>query len=416
MFIKAIFIFFQPLWYLYDWITPKRKNWWAFSTHHLHGNRFIENQRALFEHIKEDPSIHKVIFHRGNKEDLQIHHAANYETVNHGTIRALILLARCKVLFVTHSIAMDYSFRWKNKDFSILKISQKNRIVVNLWHSISVKKLLYVTNDQVRKHTDRIRYRSQERKKYAGLISSSDIDSYAMSAMFYPLNYRQVWITGLPRNDFLTQSENLLPEYILDSLQEIRQMKKGKKLILYAPTYRQTTISEGAYYYQFTTQDIKKLKTMLTAHNAILGYRPHYFKNSTQYFNLCDYVDNKQIFDMSGNTIKEFSALARECDLLITDYSSVYIETLYLGKPIVCFGYDIDHYMAHEDGLLYDMDLVFPGPIVHNIDDLIIAVESRLNEDQSSIDREQSTAKKIFFKYNDAMNSCRVKNEIFKRL
>jgi CDP-glycerol glycerophosphotransferase len=130
-----------------------------------------------------------------------------------------------------------------------------------------------------------------------------------------------------------------------------------------------------------------------------------------------EYVDGVSIFDMSQTAVPEFSALARECDLLVTDYSSVYIEALYLDKPIICFGYDIEHYTAHEDGLLYDMTLAFPGPIAQDFNALIQHIDQALSHDGGSAHRQQrGTARKIFFKYNDSMNSERVRQEILKRL
>lgn len=413
---RLFFHLLHPLWRLFDRLTRKRADHWAFATHHLHTGRFIENQRALFELLKTDPDIRKVVFYRGATPDLQIEDAVNYEVMRHGTLRGLLLLARCKVVFLTHSISMDYSLRWGGGRFSILKLTMRNRLVVNLWHGIPLKRLLYAANEETLRHTDRVTYRRQERLGYAGLIASSDIDSYAMGAMFYPLNYRQVWNTGLPRNDFLSQPESRLPRYIRDSLRLIRQRCQGKKLVLYAPTYRQTDISAAGHYYQFSDEEIESLKTVLRSQGAILGYRPHYFKNSASYFNLDKYIDDELIFDMSQAVIPEFSALARECDLLVTDYSSVYIEALYLSKPVICFGYDIEHYMSNEDGLLYDMKLVFPGPVVRSFDNLLLAIESRLGLGKDDITQEQATAKSIFFTHNDALNSQRVKEEVLKRL
>lgn len=413
---SLLFTLCHPVWRLIDFLTPKDPALWAFATHHLHTGRFIENQRALFESIKRDPDIRKIVFYRGPPPDLQIEDAVNFEVVRHGSWRGLCLLARCKVVFLTHSISMDYSFRWGGGRFSILKLSMRHRLVVNLWHGIPLKRLLYAANEDTLRHTDRVKYRAQERRGYAGLLASSDIDSYAMGAMFYPLNYRQVWVTGLPRNDFLSQPEDQLPRYIRESIQAIRGMRGEKRLVLYAPTYRQTSVSGGARYYQFSDEEIDRLKRILHANGASLGYRPHYFKNSEEYFNLDQYVDGKTIFDMSQAVIPEFSALARECDVLVTDYSSVYIEALYLGKPVVCFGYDLDHYKAHEDGLLYDMEMAFPGPVTQQFDELVAAIETQLSLDPESVGQNEATARKMFFKYNDASNSRRVKEEILKRL
>ncbi len=158
--------------------------------------------------------------------------------------------------------------------------------------------------------------------------------------------------------------------------------------------------------------EIDALKCLLQENNAVLGYRPHYFKNSEQYFNLDRFIDNEFIFDVSQAVVPEYSALARELDVLVTDYSSVYIEALYLNKPIICFGYDIEHYRTQEDGLLYDMDLAFPGPVVKYFADVLTAIQEKLHANPQDIQREQATAKKLFFKYDDAQNSKRVVERI----
>lgn len=407
-----VFALFNPFWRLFDWLLPKRADYWAFSTHHLHTGRFIENQRALFEQVKTDASIRKLVFYRGEPDDWKIEGAVNYQAVEHGTWRAFWLLARCKVLLLTHSISMDFSLRWPDGRFAVLKLNCKKRIVVNLWHGVALKRLLTTANTATQQHTERVPYRTQERRHYAGLITSSDVDSYAMAAMFYPLNYQQVWLTGLPRNDFLTQPESQLPRYIADSLQHLRNIRQDKKLIVYAPTYRQTSVSDSAWYYQFSMDEITALKEFLQANNAILGYRPHYFKNSHSFFNLDQFVDNELIFDLSQAVIPEYSALARELDVLVTDYSSVYMEALYLSKPVLCFGYDIEHYRSQQDGLLYDMDLAFPGPVIQQFADLLPAIAQRLQASTEQTQAEQATARRMFFKYNDACNSQRVVEKI----
>lgn len=406
----------NPFWRLLDWLLPKRSDYWAFSTHPLNTSHFTENPRAVFEHIKQNKNIKKIIFYRGGVQPTIFEDTVNYEIVNLGSWHSFWLLARCRVVLLSNSISMDFSLRWPDGRFAIVKLSPKRRIIVNLWHGVALKRLLTVANAATQQHTDRVAYRTQERKHYAGLIASSDIDSYAMAAMFYPLNYQQVWLTGLPRNDFLTQAEALLPCYIQDSIKQIRHIKQNKKLIVYAPTYRQTSVSETAHYYQFEQTEIDALKCLLQENNAVLGYRPHYFKNSEQYFNLDQFIDNELIFNVSQVVVPEYSALARELDVLVTDYSSVYIEALYLSKPVICFGYDIEHYKTQQDGLLYDMELAFPGPVVKHFADVLTALKEKLHANPQDIQHEQATAMKLFFKYDDAQNSKRVVERIFERL
>lgn len=412
----VIFRFLHPFWRLYDAVAPKRADHWAFSTHPLHTGRFIENQRAMFECVKADPAIRKIIFYRGQLEDPQIEDAVNYEIVQHGTLRGLLLLGSCKVVFLAHSISMDFSLRWGAKAFAVLKLSLRQRVVVNLWHGIPLKRLLYAANEATHRHTERVAYRREERRGYAGLIASSDIDSYAMAAMFYPLNYRQIWLTGLPRNDFLSQEVARLPRYIRTSLEQIHALKRGRRLVVYAPTYRQTDVSANAHYYQFSKDEVEVLRGVLRRHGAVLGYRPHYFKNSTKYFNLDQFLDGHELLDLSQSVVPEFSAVARECDVLITDYSSVYIETLYLGKPAISFAYDLDNYRTEQDGLLYDMELAFPGPLCREFNSVLMELDAMLGGNAPAMDGRLTTAKKLFFAHHDDRNARRVLDRVKESL
>jgi CDP-glycerol glycerophosphotransferase (TagB/SpsB family) len=410
---KILFMLFQPCWWLIDALLPKRANYWAFCTHHIHTERFIENQRALFEHIKSDRSIKKVIFYRGVPNNFQLEDAVNFEIVKHGSCRGLWLLARCKVVFLTHSISMDFSLRWGGRSFSVLKLAQRQRIVVNLWHGTPIKRLLYTTNEKTRRHTDRVAYRRYERTRYAGLLASSDIDSYAMAAMFYPLNYGQIWLTGLPRNDFLLMPEEKLPTYIRESAASVRLLKGDKRLILYAPTYRQTEVSSGAYYYQFSDSEINILRDLLKKNNAILGFRPHYFQNSKEKFNLDKYIDGVTILDLSINIAPEISAVLRECDIVISDYSSVLVDALYLQKINLCFAYDFEEYFTNQDGLLYDLSLLFGDGVCRDFPSLLTQLESALS---FNFNQNIDAASKIFFRHKDSLNCSRVNNRIRQSL
>ena len=409
---QILFFFIHPLWRLYDTFVPKRDNYWAFATHHIHTERFIENQRALFERVKNETNVRKIIFYRGGPTHFQFENALNYDIVKHGSLRGFWLLAQCKVIFLTHSIAMDFSLRWDARSFSVLKLSQRKRLVVNLWHGVPIKRLLYTANKQTRLHTDRVSYRRYERAHYGGLVTSSDIDSYVMAAMFYPLNYEQIWLTGLPRNDFLLMSEERLPSYIRESVQFIRRLKNGKRLVLYAPTYRQTDISTGAYYYQFSGEEIDSLRALLSRHNAVLGYRPHYFRNSKHCFNLDLFIDGETIIDLSQTVVPELAAAVRECEVLLTDYSSVQIETLYLSKPSLCFAYDLDEYLGSQDGLLYDLSLVFGSGICRDFPAVLSNLDLTLSGQLTLDDLGGEVARRIFFTYRDESNSQRVYERI----
>jgi CDP-glycerol glycerophosphotransferase (TagB/SpsB family) len=405
-----------PVFRLVDMVISKKENYWGFSVHHIKSDQFIENARAVFEEVKNDESIYKVLFTRDHSTEFFIENAINYKVVNLKSFEGLYLFMKCKVVFVTHSISMDYSIRFKGSKFTVLKANMTKRKVINLWHGIPFKKLYALWNTKVRERLDRVKFRHYERKMYASLISSSEVDAYAMTTMFHPIKNEQVWQTGLPRNDFLTKEYQDLPSYLKTQIDFIVQIKKEKKLVLYAPTYRQASAVEGSEYYQFTDKEIEKLIQILKNNNAILGIRLHYFRHSDILFNIEKYIDNEFIFDLGHNKIPEIAPLIREADIVISDYSSVFIEAMYLNKNVIAFAYDFEHYANEQDGVLYDFNMVFPGDIVANYDNLLVSLNTALHYNEDHVNERYKNAQRFFYKHRDINNSRRVVEMVKKEL
>lgn len=391
-------------------------NYWGFTVHHIKSGQFIENARAVFEEVKTDKSIKKIIFTRDNTAEFGLENSENTIIIKLMTIRGLRLMLKCKVLFVTHSISMDYSCRYGNSKFSVLKLNMTHRVVVNLWHGIAIKKLYALWNPLVRKRLDRVKFRRYERTKYSGLIVSSDVDSYAMATMFYPIKYENIWMTGLPRNDFLRKPYDELPKYLRHQIDCVRKVKGTKKLVVYAPTYRQNSAVSDAKYYQFSKDEIDELKMILENNNAILGVRLHYFNNSNVNFNIVEFIDNELIVDLGHKVSPEIAPVIREADLVLSDYSSVFTEAIYVNRPVISFAYDFEHYRDHQDGILYDFKMTFPGEIVKETDSLFVEVEKALKSSDLTISEKYKNSQKFFYNYLDKNNSKRVVQKVLSIL
>lgn len=405
-----------PLFLLLDSLVPKRRDLWGFAPHHIKSAQFIENARAVYEQVKGESRIEKVIFARDGDYDFEIDAPGNTTIVRLKSVRGLVYMLRCGVLFVTHSVSMDYSFRWGECGFSVLRIRMTRRAVINLWHGIALKKLYALANPQVRARLDRVAFRRAERKYYAGLIASSQVDSFAMAAMFYPIKYDNLMITGLPRNDFLLRAAAELPSHLRRQLSTLQGLKRGRRLITYAPTYRQSVAVADSKYYQFSDAEIGQLKTLLRKRNAIFGFRMHYFRNESRLFNMERYVDDELIFDLGHERVPEIAPVVRESDLVISDYSSVFVEALYVDKPVIGFTYDREHYDKKQDGILYDLDLVFPGPVVETFPDLLAALDRELaSGEQVQTDRYRMS-QRFFYQYRDTNNAKRVVDRVDEML
>jgi CDP-glycerol glycerophosphotransferase len=57
-------------------------------------------------------------------------------------------------------------------------------------------------------------------------------------------------------------------------------------------------------------------------------------------------------------------------DILLSDYSSAYVDFSILGRPMLCFAYDRAEY-EEKRGLYIDLEKTLPCPIAENEDELL---------------------------------------------
>jgi len=214
--------------------------------------------------------------------------------------------------------------------------------IYNLWHGNPLKK---IGNDV-----------SKNEKKYLGnyyLSASSQVEKDNLLTAFNVYE-ENIFVTGLPRNSMIKKSE--------------RKLKK----IIYMPTHREESRLNVI---SILNQDIKKVNNFLSENNIILYLRLHYYdleklnKLKITFSNIKKYDLHDDIYQ----SINEF-------DLLITDYSSIYLDFLLSEKPIIFFPYDYDNYLAKDREFYYDYDSVTPGPKCFNWNDIIIEINKFINE------------------------------------
>lgn len=163
--------------------------------------------------------------------------------------------------------------------------------------------------------------------------------------------------TGLPRNDEL---------YRVTS-QEIKDIKErlglplDKKIILYAPTWRDST-DNGKTYAIKPPIDAKRWEKELKDDYIVL-FRMHTYTN-------------KLLGLEFNDTLRDYSAypnvndLFKVTDILISDYSASMADYAILERPVLCFTYDYEQY-REERGLYVDYATDMPSGILKTEDDVL---------------------------------------------
>ncbi|OED89078.1 CDP-glycerol glycerophosphotransferase family protein [Vibrio breoganii] len=377
IFIRLIKSFFGFV----DLFIPKRSNYWVFPSYFIGSGGFCDNSLAVFDEIKYDKEIKKILLLNNTTERFD---GENVVTCKVNSLVGLYYLLVAKVIFVQHSFWLDYSS-------SLLSIRRgSKRDIINLWHGVSIKDISHKNTGIINK------YSKVEMPNYF-VISSSYVDCQNMKKAFKYTEADKFWITGLPRNDFLIKDKEELPEKYQKDLNFLEKLKKEDSFILYAPTYRELG-SEGQY--EFNDLELNQLEEFLLDNKYKLLLRYHAYRKPISYQRL---LSLKNVFEIDDSTVSDVRTIIRVSDLVITDYSSLYVDALYCNKACISFAYDYDNYMSQQRGFFYNFIDIFPGHICKDFDGLLHEMGS-YKENKSSY----KNVKDKLFQFEDANNARRV--------
>jgi len=367
-----------------DQNTKKNMSHWVFPVC-AYDHVFSGNERAVFESIKDDPLITKIILYRSKPISII---GSNIKLHPLESLEGQLALLEAGVIFIKGSSSQDI----------IYPITPNGRKIINLWHGIPLKRIGVAS--LVPKKI--LEIYKKENLKYHAVISSSKIDKMAMAAASYPLTYNDIWVTGLPRNDFILREKSLLPNDFLTQLTQLESTVQNKNFILYVPTFRNE--QEKAYYH-FTKKEKTTLLEWLDKNNAVLGIREHMADTANSY---SKELRGENVISVNNKLYPNVEVLYRKADILITDYSSCFIDYMLTGKPMISFAFDYEHYMTEERGFFYDMEFVFPGPICKDFTAFMSALQSQLQKVGTQPSQSYLFKRNIFFDYIDCNNADRV--------
>ena len=246
---------------------------------------------------------------------------------------------------------------------------RKGQIYVQCWHGTPLKRLGYdlEASDNSMNSIGEIRskYRT-DAKKFSYLISPSPFCTEKFATAWNLVKTGQthkIIEEGYPRNDHLINA----------TAEERTELRKklgadGKKVILYAPTWRDNQHTSGQGYTYKTEVDFDKLRKELGEEYIIL-FRAHYLVANSFDF------DRYRGFVEDVSSYSDINDLYIAADILITDYSSVFFDFANLRKPEIFYMYDLEEYANELRGFYISLDEL-PGPIVRDEDALIAAVRA----------------------------------------
>ncbi|MCR4842736.1 MAG: CDP-glycerol glycerophosphotransferase family protein [Eubacterium sp.] len=239
-------------------------------------------------------------------------------------------------------------------------VKRKDQTYIQTWHGTPLKLLALDMEDVFMAGNGGIEsYKSnfwRHSRRWDYLVSPSPYTDEIFARCFdFDKNMIQ---TGYPRNDVLVNRNN--KEYI-DSLKDKFNLPKDKKIILYAPTWRDNeSISKGKYIFNPHINFDKLYREFKDEYVFIVKY--HYL--------IADKLDFSRFRGMIRAIDTDISDLYLVSDIHMTDYSSTMFDYAVLDRPLIFYTYDLEGYFEGR-GVYFDFEADAPGPLIGNTEDLI---------------------------------------------
>lgn len=342
---KLLYSVYALLFNLSRLLFPLKQNRVAFVS--MHNENFNDSLGCVYEKMKEKGDFDFVLVTR---QDLSL-----------SNIPRLI-----SFFFIKSRLLATSKYVFLNDNFMPMgKLNfREEAVITQLWHAEGAFKkfgLHIPQNEDLRKREE------QGNQKLTYVVCSGEgvRDIYAGA---FGMPRERVLPLGAPRADFLFSEENRIKAE--KKLQNLYPETKNKKVILYAPTFRDNLKRNEDILKVFDTKKISSLLgedycIMVRLHPQI-NVNPGDLKNA---INVTDYEDVRE--------------LVLFCDILITDYSSICMDFSLLGKKTVFFAYDLEEYIRERD-FYFDYETYVPGEVAKTLETLAEKVKSGFDEEKNS--------------------------------
>ena len=237
------------------------------------------------------------------------------------------------------------------------------QIIVSTWHGTPLKKLgLDMDYLNMSGNTDIKGYQKafkNNTRVWDYLISQNAYSSEIFRRAF-AFNGEMLEI-GYPRNDILINNNNTED---INKIKDKLNIPKDKKIILYAPTWRDNEYYDKGKYKFATEMDFDKMYEELKDDYTLIVKFHYLVKENINW----DKYNNFVIQCDADWDIQELYLIS---DIMITDYSSVMFDYALLKRPMIFYAYDLENYKNNLRDFYFDMVTDVPGPIIEDSQDLV---------------------------------------------
>lgn len=292
---------------------------------------------SIYNYIRENPEYKSFKLIWGVKKPKMY---PDHNVVKIDTLKYFVTALKAKYWVATVNIERGLNFK------------KRKTVYLLTWHGIPIKTIGNAAKGRKDYNFSKI--------NYFVVSSEYEVPIYVRD---FKVKEKSIIRTGMPRNDDL---------YHKKSNEELRKIKKNlgididKKIILYAPTWRESN-DYGKNYNIDIPVNFKKWEEELEDEYVLLLRAHPYTKD------ILDVEFNNFIIDASNYS--NVNNLLQICDVLITDYSAIFFDALPLSIRILLFPYDLEEYKKNR-GIYLNYNEVFKELICTDENDIIYKIKT----------------------------------------
>lgn len=233
-------------------------------------------------------------------------------------------------------------------------LNLENVLKVETWHGTPLKKICGDEHSNI----------MGGKREWNGDIDAktircaqSEFDRELFQRLFHA-SKESFMMCDLPRNDKLLRYKD-------DEIIKIKislGIPLKKKVVLYAPTYREYLWDNEGQNLLAPPVDLSKWKNLLFDEYVLL-FRAHYAVGTALNIKTDDFVKDVSAY----HTLNDLYIVS---DIMISDYSSCYFDYSILNRPMLNFSYDLEEYEAKR-GLYLNLENTLPCKINRDEDSLL---------------------------------------------
>lgn len=351
---------------------------------------YFDNSRYLFEYMREKNDFNSLLFTPHKSLYRELKEKFPGEVVYAKSVKGFFLFLRSKHVVLSYGISAGA--------FLPYYLHKKCKNIIYLGHGTPMKKMALQT-PVWRKYA-----KHKQLQKYTFMAGCSPLEQLIHAAGFN-MDMNHVWVSGLPRNDYLLQDINLNPSLL------VANPFLDRKIILYAPTWREE--GHKTHFFPFEDFDAKQLSDFLEKEDAYIlvrGHKEDIKRKSVEKTH--DFFAIDRVMKADQDRFPDVYQLLPYVDILVTDYSSLWIDYLLLDRPIIYLPYDLDEYKQYK-GFFINFDENTPGAKSGSQKEFILHLQRYFNQPLTHA-KWRKKIRDMYHTHQDAGSCERVFQEIKK--